>query len=185
MTGVSSRVQAAVPFYPPTDFLQMDAHMIDCPFFNQQFGLEDCHNDPLSPESRLVGCPIQSCPEVVARANPITYVSRDDPPVMLVHGTADLLVPHHQSELLYDALRANCNEARFYSVPGAPHGWAFWEPWLSGAPPPRTEDGPTTVHSTRHCHERSRVVAGEPTWDSLERFIDHALDRHRGHHGRH
>jgi acetyl esterase/lipase len=180
VTGVSSRVQAAVPFYPPTDFLQMDAHMIDCPFFNQQFGLQNCHNDPLSPESRLVGCAIQTCPEVVARANPITYVSSDDPPIMLVHGTADLLVPHHQSELLYNALKANCNEATFYSVPGAPHGWAFWEPWLRGAPTPtpRTDDGPTTIYSTRKCRERVHVEPAEPTWDSLEQFIHRALNGH-------
>jgi acetyl esterase/lipase len=50
--GPSSRVQAVLPFYPPTDFLQMDAHMLQgCLPFNATFGLTDCHADPRSPES--------------------------------------------------------------------------------------------------------------------------------------
>lgn len=177
--GVSSRVQAALPFYPPTDFLQMDAHMLDCPFFNNLLGIQKCHNDPLSPESRLLGCAIQTCPKAAARANPITYISRDDPPLMLVHGTADLLVPHHQSELLYNALKAHHNRARFYSVPGAPHGWAFFEPWLSGSPPPRTENGPTTIKVTRNGKETVLIADGRPTWTSIDRFIRQSFaDRH-------
>ena len=71
VTGPSSAV-AAVPLYPPTDFLQMDAHMIDCPYFNDLFKLSDCHSDPKSPESLLLGCLITTCPDEVAQANPIT-----------------------------------------------------------------------------------------------------------------
>ncbi|MPY80036.1 MAG: alpha/beta hydrolase fold domain-containing protein, partial [Actinophytocola sp.] len=59
VTGLSSSVHAVVNLYGPTDFLQMDDHMIDCDGFNERFGLEDCHNDENSPESRLVGCAIQ------------------------------------------------------------------------------------------------------------------------------
>lgn len=33
-------------------------------------------NDPLSPESRLVGCPIQACPRTAQAANPVNYVGR-------------------------------------------------------------------------------------------------------------
>lgn len=61
--GVSSRVQVAVDFFGPTDFLQMDAHMLDgCNAFRDFLGLEGCHDDPGSPESRLVGGPIEMCP---------------------------------------------------------------------------------------------------------------------------
>ena len=93
VTRGSSRVQAAVAFYPPTDFLQMDEQMLPgaCEAFNELLGIENCHNDPLSPESRLVGCPIQTCPRAVQRANPINYISRADPPMMILHGQADLL----------------------------------------------------------------------------------------------
>jgi acetyl esterase/lipase len=177
VTGVSSRVQAAVPFYPPVDFLQMDAHMIDCGFLHREFGLRDCHSDRSSPESRLLGCAVQSCPGAVARANPVTYVSDDDPPIAVVHGTADLLVPHHQGRLLYDALQAACREAVLYTVPGAPHGWPFWGRWLRGVHLPRTDDGPTTVSATRGCRDTGDVTAGEPTWDRLAGFLDRALHR--------
>ena len=48
-TGVSSAVQAAVAFYPPTDFLAMDAWAL------QQCEGPRCHDSEASPESRLVG----------------------------------------------------------------------------------------------------------------------------------
>ena len=166
--SVSSDVQAAVPFFPPTDFLQMDAHMIDCPFFNQIFGLTDCHDDPLSPESRLVGCAIQTCPAAVQRANPISYVSRDDPPTMIVHGQADMLVPHHQSELLYAALREACRDVTFYSVPGAGHSVSEVTAGAEG----------TTARSSRKCHRERVAVETGPTWETIERWLHRAL-RHR------
>ncbi|MDQ1051698.1 hypothetical protein QFZ76_009934 [Streptomyces sp. V4I2] len=80
--GPSSAVQAAVPFYPPTDFLQMDAHMLnDCKPFNGVFGLTDCHSDARSPESLLLGCPIKDCPDEVAVANPLSHIrDRRTPP---------------------------------------------------------------------------------------------------------
>ncbi len=177
ITGVSSRVQAAVPFYPPVDFLQLDAHMIDCGFLHRQFGLRDCHSDPASPESRLLGCPIRTCPDAVARANPARYVTPDDPPIAVVHGTADLLVPEHQGRLLYDALRTACRDTVLVSVPGAPHGWPFWGPWLRGRHLPRTDDGRTTVAISRGCAERARTTAAAPTWDQLAAFLDRALRR--------
>jgi acetyl esterase/lipase len=79
VTGVPSTVQAVVDLYGPTDFLQMDAHMLPgaCESFNQMLGLTDCHDDPKPPESLLVGCPIQSCPSAARAANPITYLSRN------------------------------------------------------------------------------------------------------------
>jgi acetyl esterase/lipase len=163
----SSRVQAAVDFYGPTDFLQMDAHMIDCEFFNQILGIEDCHNDPLSPESRLVGCAIQTCPEAVARANPITYVSRRDPPMLILHGQADLLVPHHQSELLYAALKRGCNDAAFFSIPGVGHA----HPYVTD---PSAADG-HTVRWTSHCREAVTRDWPEPTWPTIEGFLRIAL----------
>jgi acetyl esterase/lipase len=169
-TGVSSRVRAAVAFYPPTDFLQMDEQMLPgaCADFNALLGITDCHNDPRSPESRLVGCAIQSCPRTVARANPISYVSRRDPPMMILHGQADRLVPHGQSILLYNALRARCMDATFFSVPGAGHDWRqVTDPANHTA---------HTVYRTRACRERVTVGAPDPTWDTIVDFLDRALD---------
>jgi acetyl esterase/lipase len=169
MTGPSSRVQAAVAFYPPTDFLQMDEQMLPnaCAGFNQFLGLTDCHNDPLSPESRLVGCAIQSCPRVADRANPVRYVDRADPPMMMLHGQADMLVPHPQSLLLYNAVRAGCGNAELFSVPGAGHNWR------EIIDPVRHENH--TSYRTVGCRERIGVGAPDPTWDTIDQFLRLAL----------
>jgi acetyl esterase/lipase len=142
VTGPSSRVAAAVAFYPPTDFLQMDAHMIDCPSFNSSFELTDCHNDTRSPESLLLDCPIRTCPDKVAQANPITYVDPQAPPMLILHGTNDRVVPHHQSELLREALQVANVDVTFISVPGGEHG--AWDQWLDGRANPDRWDAVIT-----------------------------------------
>ena len=108
----SSRVQAVIDFFGPTDFLQMDAA-----------GSKMRHNAPDSPESLLVGGAIQENKEKVARANPISYVTAGDPPFLIMHGDQDPLVPHHQSELLADALKKAGVEVTFRTVKGAGHGF--------------------------------------------------------------
>jgi acetyl esterase/lipase len=110
---VSSRVQAVVDYYGPTDFLQMDA----------QRPPDGMLHDPAdSPESQLVGGAIQEHPERVARANPISYVTADAPPFLVVHGNRDPLVPYQQSVLLVNALRAAGAPVQFYTVAGGGHG---------------------------------------------------------------
>jgi acetyl esterase/lipase len=169
-TGPSSRVQAVIDFFGPTDFLQMDTQMLPgaCEFFNDLLGIEDCHNDVASPESRLVGCAIQTCPDEVAAANPISYVSKRDAPFLILHGTADQLVPHGQSQLLFNALARACVDATFYSMVGRGHEYGYID-----------EQGPFTDRTrqrTRHC---TPVVSGRgkpATVDLLDRFLDRALD---------
>jgi acetyl esterase/lipase len=122
---VSSRVQAVVDFFGPTDFLQMDAHRPSAQAM--------VHDTPDSPESQLVGGPIRDNPEKVARANPITYVTKDDPPFLVIHGDADLLVPHHQSALLEEALRKAGVPVRLVTIEGGPHGGETVKQGLSTA----------------------------------------------------
>ena len=110
---VSSQVQAVVNYFGPTDFLQMDTHRLPD-------GLG--HDAPDSPESKLVGGPIQAHEDRVARANPITYVSKDDPPMLIIHGDQDKLVPYHQSVLLKEALEAVGAPVTLYKVEGGGHG---------------------------------------------------------------
>ncbi len=111
---VSSNVQAVCDFYGPTDFLQMDKHAIE--------GSRLIHDSPDSPESRLIGAPIQENPDKVARANPITFVSADDPPFLIYHGDKDPAVPFHQSQLLNEALQKAGVEVTFRPLEGAGHG---------------------------------------------------------------
>jgi acetyl esterase/lipase len=40
----------------------------------------------------------------IREASPITYVTEDDPPFLLIHGDRDEVVPVEQSQLLYDRL---------------------------------------------------------------------------------
>jgi acetyl esterase/lipase len=54
-------------------------------------------------------------------ASPITHVTPDAPPFLLVHGTADWLVPYAQSEQLHAALTAAGAECRLVPVDGAQH----------------------------------------------------------------
>lgn len=124
--GVSSAVQASVAFYPPTDFLKMDAWAL-APCNPKAMGFEArfCHDGPQSPESRLIGCAIQTCPAKVASANPVRYITPADPPVLIIHGEHDALVPHNQGELFYQALNKACHDASFISLPIAPHGSWF------------------------------------------------------------
>jgi acetyl esterase/lipase len=123
-TGASSAVQAAVAFFPPTRFTDMDRWALrPCkPGVAPRAGVQFCHDHPDSPESMLVGCPIQQCPDKSAAADPTRYVSKNDPPIMILHGESDTLVPHEQGELLYQTLNNACHESVFISLPTAGHG---------------------------------------------------------------
>jgi acetyl esterase/lipase len=109
----SSRVQAVVDYFGPTDFLQMDAHRLPD---------GDEHDPPSSPESRLIGGPIQRNKARTAKANPIAYVTKDAAPFLICHGDRDRQVPHHQSELLDQALRRAGVSVTFHTCVGDGHG---------------------------------------------------------------
>jgi acetyl esterase/lipase len=172
VTGVSSAVQAAIAFYPPTDFLAMDGWALrPCtPNAPPGPGAAFCHDAESSPESRLVGCAIQSCPEKVKAANPARYVSAADPPLMILHGQSDPLVPHNQGELLYQALNKACREAAFISLPTAGHGPApqflMDDALRAGA----------TIRSTRAegcAVENPKPYT--PSWDTVVDFLSESL----------
>jgi acetyl esterase/lipase len=112
----SSRVQAVCDWFGPTDFLQMEAHALTP-------GKPFSHDAADSPESLFIGGAIQENKEKTQRANPITYVTSDDPPFLFMHGDKDRLVPHQQSELLATALKKAGVEVTFHTVKGAGHGF--------------------------------------------------------------
>ncbi|HHY86767.1 MAG TPA: alpha/beta hydrolase [Verrucomicrobia bacterium] len=114
---VSSRVQAVVDFFGPTDLLRMDEQLGDKGTFK--------HDAPDSPESRLLGGPLQENKEKARRANPIPYVSAGDCPMLIVHGDADPLVPWQQSELLHEALKKAGVRSTLHLVKGGGHGTGF------------------------------------------------------------
>ncbi|MBE1582060.1 alpha/beta hydrolase fold domain-containing protein [Nonomuraea angiospora] len=172
VVGPSSRVQAAVDLYGPTDFLQMDAHMPPGAReeFNALLGLSDCHDDPRSPESLLMGGPIRERREAVTLANPVTHVTAGMPPLLIVHGRADRLVPEHQSVLLFEAVAARNGTALFYSIPELGHEHSFLTD-------PARAEGHVTMW-TRAGQRGLLPQAPPPTWETVERFVRAALGSH-------
>ncbi|HOS44652.1 MAG TPA: alpha/beta hydrolase, partial [Armatimonadota bacterium] len=60
-------------------------------------------------------------PELYAAASPITHVTPDDPPFLILHGTRDDVVPITQSERMRAALTAAAVPVDYHAVPGAGH----------------------------------------------------------------
>ena len=60
---------------------------------------------------------MQQNKEKCQRANSVTYVTKDDPPFLIVHGDKDPLVPHNQSEILSKALQRAGVKAKFHTLP--------------------------------------------------------------------
>lgn len=102
----SSKVQAACPWYLPADFKSM--RNINIP-------------SGLSPESRLIGQDAAMNPELVEKASPMTYITDNTPPFLLLHGTVDGVVPYQQSELMYEALSEQGIPVDLYGIEGANH----------------------------------------------------------------
>jgi acetyl esterase/lipase len=110
-TQTSSQVNAVVDWFGPTDFLIMD-----------QCGSSMNHDDAKSPESSLMGGPIQENKEKTALANPISYVNKSNPPFLIFHGDKDPLVPHCQSEKLFEKLQSEKVKSELVIVAGGQHG---------------------------------------------------------------
>ena len=122
---VSSRVQAVAAFFPPTDFLNYGKEgenalgagvlaIFQAPFDFREFKRENDSLAPITGEARL---------EIGRKISPMTHVSSDDPPVLLIHGDADELVPYQQSEILAAKLKEVGVEAELVNRPGKAHGW--------------------------------------------------------------
>ena len=105
----SSRVNGVIDFYGNVD-LAADA------------AANPTINVAKSPHSQLLGGPVLERRELAQQANPVTYISKDDPPFLVVHGDADRNVPIAQSVMLVDALRAAGVPVTFYAVAGGGHG---------------------------------------------------------------
>lgn len=107
----SSRVQAVCDYYGPTDFT----------VFVTTPGYES-HATDASPEAKLIGGAVMQNKDKAARVNSITYVTKDDPPFLIVHGDKDPTVPINQSQLLFEALKKTEVSAHFHTIRGAGHG---------------------------------------------------------------
>jgi len=180
--GISSGVQVAVAFFPPSDFLSLDEFIAAN---NLQMDPEIYPADlPTSLVGLLIQCPgegpsegppdpsahvsIQDCPDETEMADPASYIDGGEVPIWLLHGLADTQIPFNQSQLVYDATIAEGNDARLTLVPSAGH---------------RVEDiidaEEATTWATDGAGQETKTVGAGPSWDDIEDFIHATLERAR------
>ena len=107
--AASSRVEAIVDFYGETDYVALAQTPASC-------GID---------YTSLFGCNPAQCPELAGPANPTIYVTQDDAPTLIVHGSSDCAVPIGQSVALNNALQAAGVASTLMTVDGGHGGAAF------------------------------------------------------------
>src|SRR6266581_3286959 len=113
LTGTAMR--GVVAWFPVTDLIGLLSDVADAG------GVPD--RGPDSREALLLGGPASSLPELAREASPVTHASAGAPPVLLMHGAADDMVPPAQSVRLAKALSAAGASVELELVPGATHFW--------------------------------------------------------------
>ncbi|OGO82312.1 MAG: alpha/beta hydrolase [Clostridiales bacterium GWD2_32_19] len=114
----STKIQAAVDWFGPINFLTMDDQF-------RESGVDgQVHNVATSSESLLIGKQINLAKDLVQKANPETYITADDPPIYIQHGTNDIIVPIQQSMEFSNNLvkYIGSNKLVYESLKGASHG---------------------------------------------------------------
>jgi acetyl esterase/lipase len=123
---VSCRVQAVACFFPPTDFLnygekgKIALGRGTLEGFKAPFDFMEA--DPVT-RSFVPVVLEEKRREIGRQISPITHVSSDDPPTLIVHGDADKLVPIQQAEIIIAKLKEVGVPAELVVKPGAAHGW--------------------------------------------------------------
>lgn len=123
----NSNVQAVVDIYGLSDLTKVGADFSET--------VQDAHKSAGATEALWVnGTPvfggkdggILANPEKANAANPITYISKQTPPFLLMHGDKDGVVSPSQTEILHQALIAQGINSTRYVVEGAEHGGVYW-----------------------------------------------------------
>jgi acetyl esterase/lipase len=102
----SSRVQCVVDWFGPANLATMGRQA----------------DRPDTPVAQLIGGPVQENREKARKASPLTYVSKDSAPFLIMHGDQDDVVPLAQSEALAAALKKAGVEVTLQVVKGNKHG---------------------------------------------------------------
>ncbi len=116
-TDSSDRVQAVCDIYGPADFTTVVRQAGEDPNVKNIFAF----NTPSDPYSSLIGAPLDDTAKAQA-VSPVHYVSKDNPPFLILHGTHDALVPYAQSVQFEAALKAAGVPVWLQTLPGAGHG---------------------------------------------------------------
>lgn len=127
----SSRVQAVGCYFPPTDFMNYGEEGRDVfKALEAELGPFKAPFDfvVMDPKSkRFVLITDEAKRRQIAREiSPVTHVTPDDPPMLMLHGDADKLVPIQQAQTMQKALEAAGVKVELVVKPGQGHGWAEW-----------------------------------------------------------
>ena len=108
----SSRVACAVSFAGPTDWSLLSTIEHRHPAYRQLIGYE-----PGTPAAELAA-------RLIKDVSPISFASKDDPPIMQVHGNNDDIVPLKHASNLHSKLEAVGVHSELVVIPGGNHGVA-------------------------------------------------------------
>jgi acetyl esterase/lipase len=119
----SSKVQAVVDYFGPTNFLKMDE------YFKKSKKGEANHSAADSPESKVIGGKLSTMAAKVKAADPTTYITPDDPPFFIAHGTNDGTVPTEMSiQFSKDLAKViGADKVQLNLIKGAGHGGPQFE----------------------------------------------------------
>lgn len=124
----SSKVQCVVAYYPPTDLTVV--HEIvragKAPVLEGLYARKVV-------EDLLGGPPEKVGMDKYSKCSPVTYVSKESAPMLLIHGTADRLVPIDQSRMLEKKLRDAGVEVTVLPIEKAGHGFGGKNNEIAGA----------------------------------------------------
>jgi acetyl esterase/lipase len=121
-----SRVQAVACFFPPADFLnwgeqgKLLTYRTTRPTFSAALDFKEFDRDKRL--YRIVGDGDKER-DILKEISPITHVTPDDPPTLIIHGDKDELVPLQQSELMIARLKKAGVPAELVVKKGVGHGW--------------------------------------------------------------
>ena len=108
-TNKSFNIKAVIDFYGPAELILFPGN-----------------DNVKSPESLLIGAAPLDRPDLAKAASPVTYVDKDDPPFLIIHGEKDELVNPKQSRLLSAWLHCGwCSERAHHGERRAPFGSMF------------------------------------------------------------
>lgn len=109
-TTKSFSFKAVIDFYGPSELTSLKSS-----------------DDPKSPEAVLIGAAPLARPDLAKIASPVTYVDKNDPPFLIIHGEKDNIVPNQQSKLLHGWLQAVGVPSELIIVKDAPHFGAMYD----------------------------------------------------------
>lgn len=122
----SSRVQAVACFFPPTDFMNFGEtgreHYGDAVgiLFRPAFDYHEFDKQ----QGRFIRITDKEKLRAISRRiSPITHVTAESAPTLIIHGDKDRLVPIQQSHLLMAKFKELGVPAKLIVKPGADHGW--------------------------------------------------------------